>query len=325
MAGIRLVPKHLVESHEDKLRAAVAAAWADQLVKLTTTLRSHGIVLPLTAAGKPAVAALGAKAIPNLWSQSSWLKALDTHLSPVAHDVTTASLDAATSRLRLPSLWGQADTTDTATQAIVDRATSYGQWIGDRLDAAAVKGPAPSAITAGAFAKKAYTPPVKPPSPTVEELGTTPVGDVVEIDLASILAIAPDALGEVIASMANTAATLASEDVTNYLAQYVTSAEADPYLSATKTWNNTGDDRVRETHQDVNDVPINELFDVGGGMVGPGDPDGDDSETINCRCWVTYDGVVPEGSGYEAGQAPQYQGEASQGAPDEPDMEGEDA
>lgn len=329
MAGKRLVSKSLVESHEDKLRAAVAAAWADQLVKLTTTLRSHGITLSLTAAGKPAVAALGSKAIPNLWSQSAWLKALDTHLAPVAHDVATASLDAATTTLGLPSLWGQADTTDDSAQAILDRATSYGQWIGDRLDAAAIKGPAPKAVTASAFAKaaakKPYVRAVKPPSPTVDELGTEPVGDVVEVDLASILAIAPDALGDVISSMANTAATLASEDVTNYLAQYVTSAEADPYLSATKTWNNTGDDRVRETHQDVDDVPINELFDVGGGMVGPGDPDGDDSETINCRCWVTYDGVVPEGSGYEAGQAPQYQGEASQGAPDEPDMEGEDA
>jgi hypothetical protein len=324
MAGKRLVPKSLVESNEDKLRAAVAAAWADQLVKLTTTLRSHGITLSLTAAGKPAVAALGSKAIPNLWSQSAWLKNLDTHLAPVANEVADASLNAATTTLGLASLWGQADTTDDAAQAIVDRAISYGQWIGDRLDAAAVKGPAPTAVTA-AGKPKTTGPPIKAPSPTVEELGTEPVGDVVEVDLASILAIAPDALGDVIASMANTAATLASQDVTNYLAAYVTSAEADPYLSATKTWNNTGDDRVRETHQDVEDVPINELFDVGGGMVGPGDPAGDDSETINCRCWVTYDGVVPEGSGYEAGQAPQYQGEASQGAPDEPDMEGEDA
>jgi hypothetical protein len=309
---VRLVAKRVVDQHEDQLRAAVATAWSDQLVKLTVTLRSHGITLPagVTAASKPAVAAIGHKAIPNLWSQSTWLRALDTHLAPVAQAVAQGSLDAATSKLGMASLWGQADSSDATAQAIVDRATTYGQWIGDRLDAAAVKGPAPKAITAAGKPKATTTgPPAKAPSPTVDELGTEAIGEVVEIDLASILAIAPDSLAEVIASMANTAATMASEDVTNYLAQYVVSPEAEAYLSATKSWNNVGDDRVRETHQGVADVPINELFDVGGGMVGPGDPDGDDSETINCRCWVTYDGVVPEGSGYEAGQAPQYQGE----------------
>jgi hypothetical protein len=101
----------------------------------------------------------------------------------------------------------------------------------------------------------------------------------------------------------------------------VVSPEAEAYLSATKSWVNVGDEKVRETHDGVADVAINELFDVGGGMVGPGDPAGDDSETINCRCHVEYDGVVPEGSGYEAGQAPQYSGESYQA----PDMEGEGA
>lgn len=305
MAGVRLVPKRTVDAHEAQLRTAVAAAWAEQLVKLTVTLRSHGISLPaLTAAGKPAVAAVRGTAIPRLWSQESWQRNLSTHLAPAASAVAQGSLDAATATLKLPSLWGQADSSDDTAQAIVARATSLGQWIGDRLDAAAVRGPAPAALTAAAARKR------QTPSPAAPSSGAgTAAEDAVELDLVAVLGSAPDILGSVISAMATTSATLASEDVTQYLASYVVSAEAPPYLSATKSWNNVGDDSVRETHQSVEDVSINELFDVGGGMVGPGDPEGPDDETINCRCWVTYDGVVPEGSGYEDGQAPQYQGE----------------
>lgn len=311
----RLVPKRLVDQHETKLRVAVTAAWQDQLVKLTVTLRSHGIVLPaVTAAGKPAIAAIAHVAVPNLWSQSEWLRNLSTHLDPVAQAVAQEALDAASNSVRIPSLWGQADTTDETAQAIRDRAVSTGQWIGNRLDIAATKGSVPKAITAA-------TKPKPPQTVTADELPGEMVGDVVEIDMASVLATAPDILGNLIGAMANATATMASNDVTQYLASYVTSAEADPYLSATKSWVNMGDDSVRDTHDGVEDVPINELFDVGGGMVGPGDPAGPDDETANCRCHVEYDGVVPEGSGYEAGQAPQYQGEGYS----EPDMEGEGA
>ena len=306
MAGVRLVPKRTVDAHEALLRNAVQAAWAEQLVKLTVTLRSHGISLPaLTAAGPAVAAARGHISVPHLWSQQSWQRSLATHLAPVASSVTKASLDAATATLRLPSLWGQADSTDATAEAIVARATSVGQWIGDRLDAAAVRGPAPPALIAAARRPN----PAAPPPGSSSGGGTAAAEDVVEVDLAAVLGTAPDILGDIISAMANASATMASEDVTSYLASYVVSAEAEPYLSATKTWNNVGDEKVRDSHQGVDDVSINELFDVGGGMAGPGDPAGDDSETINCRCWVTYDGVVPEGSGYEDGGAPDYQGE----------------
>lgn len=315
MAGVRLVPKRLVVAHEKSLRSAVDAAWAEQFLRIQTTLRGHGINLSLTAAG--AAAAVGHISIPGLWSQDAWEHSVGTHLQPVASDVAKASLQAATTSVRIPSLWGQADTTDVTIKAITDKALGIGAWIGKRLDAAATKGPAPKphAIVAA----------IKPKQPA----GTVAVedaGDVMEVDLTQVLATAGDILGDIISAMANTAATTGSQDVTNYLAQYVTSMEADPYLSASKSWNNAGDDRVREAHQDVDDVAINESFDVGGEpMIGPGDPQASDENTANCRCYVTYDGVVPEGSGYEDGQAPQYQGEASEGAPDEPDMEGENA
>ncbi len=307
MAGVRLVPKRTVDAHEAQLRAAVAAAWSSQLVKVTVTLRSHGIVLPALTAAGPAVAAARGVAVPNLWSQSEWLRNVNQHLAPVAKQVTQASVDAATATLRLPSLWGQADSADATAQAIVDRAIGLGEWIGARLDAAAVRGPAPAPQAIVAASRR--TPPAPAPVPGASS-GAGAAEDVVEVDMASVLGTAPDILGSIIAAMANAAATTASEDVTSYLAQYVTSIDADPYLSATKSWNNVGDDNVREAHQSVEDVSINEYFDVGGdSMLGPGDPDGSDENTINCRCWVTYDGVVPEGSGYEAGQAPQMQGE----------------
>lgn len=312
--GVRLVPRRLVDTHHKQLRAAVEEAWTDQLVKVRITLRSHGIEVPaLTAAG--ASAAVGHVAVPNLWSQETWVRNVNTRLAPVAQKVAQASVDAATSTVKIASLWGHADSSADTAQSIVDQATQAGLWIGKRLDAAAVRGPAPQPRAVTAAAKKKKRPATGTGASAAAE------DDVMEFDLAAVLGTGGDILGDLIGSMANTAATMASNDVTSYLASYVVSAEASPYLSATKSWNNAGDEKVRESHDGVEDVPINELFDVGGGMIGPGDPSGGDDETANCRCWVEYDGVVPEGSGYEAGQAPSYQGEAYQ----EPDEEGEGA
>lgn len=322
--GKRLVPKTLVDKHEDQLRAAVTAAWTDQLVKVSVTLRSHGIAMPaLTAAG--AAAAVGHVAVPNVWSQSAWERNVNTHLAPVAQSVAQASVDAATSTVKIPSLWGHADSSEKTAQAIVDQALKTGAWIGQRLDAAAVRGPAPQPRAITAAGKKKVQAAGGASDEDEDDAADAAAADAVEdamtFDLGSVLGTGGDILGDLISSMANTAATMASDDVTSYLASYVVSAEASPYLSATKSWENAGDDKVRDSHDGVDDVPINELFDVGGGMVGPGDPQGGDDEVANCRCWVEYEGVVPEGSGYEAGQAPQYQGEAYS----EPDEEGEDA
>lgn len=51
-----------------------------------------------------------------------------------------------------------------------------------------------------------------------------------------------------------------------------------------KTWVATLDSRTRESHRllDGETVPLNETF--GNGLMFPGDPDGDESEYINCRC-----------------------------------------
>lgn len=61
--------------------------------------------------------------------------------------------------------------------------------------------------------------------------------------------------------------------------------------TATKSWLATEDNVTREDHADADgqEVGINEMFDVGGeAMNGPGDPDADAGQVINCRCTLTY-------------------------------------
>lgn len=59
----------------------------------------------------------------------------------------------------------------------------------------------------------------------------------------------------------------------------------------TKVWLTAGDELVRPTHADAEgqEVPLDQPFQVGDDELAyPGDPDGSDSETINCRCSIVY-------------------------------------
>ncbi len=60
----------------------------------------------------------------------------------------------------------------------------------------------------------------------------------------------------------------------------------------TKTWVTMGDDRVRDTHQEVEGETrgIDEPFSIGGGMQFPGDPKGPGEETVGCRCTLLISG-----------------------------------
>ena len=64
-----------------------------------------------------------------------------------------------------------------------------------------------------------------------------------------------------------------------------------------KRWNTVGDDRVRPTHVEANGqlVAMASLYRVGGALLRyPGDPNGPIRETINCRCFETYERVERE-------------------------------
>ena len=61
------------------------------------------------------------------------------------------------------------------------------------------------------------------------------------------------------------------------------------YTNTKKTWCSAADERVRESHLDMDGetVRINELF--SNGLEYPGDPNGDPMETIMCRCCPAYE------------------------------------
>lgn len=273
MAPRALVPRSAVDGWEGRLRTAVEAALAEQLGLVERTLRSHGLSASLTAASsarKAAAAATGAIVVGHVWDQAAWIRSVEANVSPVADEVAQEAT-AAAADAAAGAMWGAGTSQRQIASTIVSRAIDSGAAIGARADAAGL------------------------------------AGDDVAKGISDSLSSAGDILGDLVSRSAEMAATLASNDV----AVAVTALGAPEYLSASKQWVNAGDDKVREAHQDVDDVAINEYFDVGGEpMIGPGDPQASDENTINCRCHVEYDGIVPEGSGYDDPETlPQYAGE----------------
>jgi hypothetical protein len=278
VAGVRLVPRADVEGYERQLRGAVARALAEQTAGVRAAMLAWGISPKgLTAASrrKRAVgAAAGAMVAAALWSQDDWADRVQRYVLPTAEAVAVAAAAVVAARVGARALWGMVPATDATAQAVAAQAVRAGAAVGARVDEAGLAADPGAAV--GAVLDSA--------------------GDVV----ANVIG----AMGEAVATMA-----------TNAAAQQVVQLGEPTYLSATKSWNNVGDDRVREAHQEVDDVAINEYFDVGGEpMIGPGDPQASDENTINCRCWMTVDGMVPEGSGYDEGGIPENipsQGEAA--------------
>lgn len=59
-----------------------------------------------------------------------------------------------------------------------------------------------------------------------------------------------------------------------------------------KVWNSMHDDKVRDAHAraDGQEAQLDRPFVVDGEeLMYPGDPNGSASNTINCRCWITYE------------------------------------
>lgn len=266
--GKRLISKTEVDGWEAKLRKASTRALDAQVASMNLTLRANGVHGSLVAAGKSPVknktkrnahaAAIGAIAVPFLWSQANWNKNVEQYLEPVAEDVAKAAIVAAAAGTAAISAWGLATIGQTIVNRVTTLAQGVGQSIGTRVDAA---GTADDDIVTG---------------------------------VSTVLSTAPDILGDVIGALSQYAANMASQST----AESVTSYSAPTYLSASKTWNTMEDDAVRPDHADADgqEVAINETFTVGGeDLTGPGDDSGSYENTINCRCWTTYDGLVPEG------------------------------
>lgn len=273
-----LIAVSVVATWEARLRKACEVALDSQVGSINRTLRAQGLPAHLTASTKKrkaAGAALGTVVVANVWNQPNWIQLVDLHIAPVAAAVAGAAVGYAAGKVGTSAMWGRATSQDAITSSITNAAVRSGAAIGARADAAGI---ADDDILSG---------------------------------ITDALASAPNILGDLIGAMANMASTVASQDAASGYAAQVTSLDDPAYLSATKNWENAGDDKVREAHLDVDPVAINEYFTVGGEpMIGPGDPQASDENTANCRCICTYDGIVPEGSGYDT-DPPQYQGEAA--------------
>ena len=88
-------------------------------------------------------------------------------------------------------------------------------------------------------------------------------------------------------------ARLMSEDQANWIYDDVEFADAVAAGMRFKTWLTVGDDRVRNTHEEVEGVtiPIDEPFELAGGyMMRPHDTSlgVDENEVINCRCSLAF-------------------------------------
>lgn len=73
----------------------------------------------------------------------------------------------------------------------------------------------------------------------------------------------------------------------------VTTASDAYGVTGTQTWNAVMDARTRPEHADANGqtVPLGETFSVGGEDLDYPGSGGDAGNNINCRCFITYDGV----------------------------------
>ena len=88
-------------------------------------------------------------------------------------------------------------------------------------------------------------------------------------------------------------ARLMSEDQSNFVYDIEDFAEAIEAGMRYKTWNTVGDNRVRESHAEVEGltIPINEPFQLQGGLLNyPHDTSlgCDENEVIACRCTLSY-------------------------------------
>jgi phage-related minor tail protein len=67
--------------------------------------------------------------------------------------------------------------------------------------------------------------------------------------------------------------------------------------TVTRWWTTMGDDRVREDHVDADGTSAtgDNPFIVGGeSLMYPGDPNGSEAETANCRCWIVTETSGPK-------------------------------
>jgi hypothetical protein len=227
--------------------------------EVNRVLRSSGHANLVAAGVKPVVSA-GAAA--QVWSNGSWRDAVNTHIAPVAAAVSKSATQAARASIPASATYGMdvSATQGKIEKMLLDRAIASGEYLGERLDGYLLTAPTPAMQVA---------------------------------QIVQFWNTASTITGDVLGASATTAGGLAEADTTGYAA----GQPGNGVSSATRSWVDAGDDRVRDGHHsdEVDDVGLNDPFIVNGeALMCPGDPAGSDGNTINCRCTVETDGI-PEG------------------------------
>jgi hypothetical protein len=264
MAPRRLIAPTHVERWDVRLRTAADAALRDMEQQVRAALRSHGILPPassLVAAGpRKKAAASGALGLV-VWDATAWQGAIARHVQPAAAQVGTEASAAARASVPAAASWGWPGSAPVIAGTLVAGATAAGAYLGSRLN---------KNIQAAASPAQAAS---------------------------DIFDTAGDIVGGQLGAAAEAASNMASYDVASYVAGYF----GDVYTDATKTWSAVGDEKTRPDHMDADgqQVGINDTFQVGGeALLYPGDPEGSDEQTMNCRCWTTTDGIDPGQAAY---------------------------
>jgi hypothetical protein len=178
-----------------------------------------------------------------------------TYLQPEVTAIEREAASTAADAIGSTATWGFA-LSGSLSQAIMDRATSTGAWIGDRLDAA---GLGPDAMSA----------------------------------VGSVLDTADSILAEQVGAMAMALANSASSELMDYVTtgdpiDYSDATHTWNSMDDDRT-------REWHSDADGQEQPVGTPFDVDGeDMMYPGDPAGSDENTINCRCWEEVSGSAME-------------------------------
>jgi len=267
MAKRRIVPARIVAVHEANLRKAVRQALRRQLTDVERRMAAAGHPLHLTAAA-PQRYRTGGGLLTGTPTVPWTPTAWTTAVTATVKPAATAAGHdlIAAAALALGALaWGWA-TSGTPAGQITSSAQAAGAWIGTRVNEAAAAAATPAQA----------------------------VSDV----LSTATAILGDRAGYGVLAQANAL----TVDALAYSMRYAGES------GTVVTWNAVGDDRTRPDHMDATgqEVAPGEPFTVGGELLMyPGDPNGSDEQTINCRCWLTSTGPVTATEAFTTASEPQ--------------------
>lgn len=290
---------------ETQLRSAVSKAYDDQRRKVQQRLSDHGV--SLTAATN----------VPG-WSNDEWAQALTKTVVPVADRIAAEVEKSLKLSLSDSATWGKrAGALEAFSDRVVSELTRAGRALGERIDAkagdlgavqAALERSGENLTAAGRIKNAVVALRGARSSASAKADTQTIIARLNEAAARDEAAAAAEKLRkEAIKAEAALRSSIEGggdifNDLSDMLANSVVEGatretlqnSADDYPGASAVWNAVMDERTRDDHADADQQVVNlgDPFEVGGEeLMYPGDPAGSDGNVINCRCWLTYEGI----------------------------------